>query len=347
MGKCYSQLTNHQRIQMETLLNMGKSKAEVAKYLGVHRSTVYREFKRGCYMHRNSDYTEEMRYSCDIGQELHDYNQTAKGKELKIGHDYEFAQYIEEMIVEEKYSPEAALAEIKNRGLHFSISISVKTLYRYIDRGIFLNITNKDLPSKRNKKRKMKKVRVQKQKSAGTSIELRPPEIDTRATFGHWEMDTVKGSRGKTKSCLLVLSERKTRKEIVRKMKDQKSESVVQELNKLQEEWGDMFSSVFQTITVDNGVEFSDFEGMQNAPDGTARTRLYYCHAYSSSERGTNENINRMIRRHIPKGVNFDNRSVEDIGYIEHWINQYPRRMFGFKNSNTLFEEELIKLINT
>lgn len=342
MGKSFSHLTTCQRVQMETMLDMGKSKAEVARYLGVHRSTITREYRKGVYTHRNHDYTECEKYSAYKAQETYEYNQTSKGKELKIGHDYELANTLEKMIVEEKYSPEAALAEIKNRGMEFSVTICVKTLYRYIDRGVFLNITNKDLPSKRNKKRKQKHVRVQKSASAGTSIEKRPAEIDTRMEFGNWEMDTVKGKRGKTKSCLLVLSERKTRMEIVRKMKNQKAESVVKELNKLNDMLGDSFSKIFKTITVDNGVEFANFEEMEYYKE-KKRTNIYYCHAYSSYERGTNENINRMIRRHIPKGVDFDDTSNDVIHSIQNWINKYPRRMFNFRSSEELFYGEMIK----
>ena len=65
---------------------------------------------------------------------------------------------------------------------------------------------------------------------------------------------------------------------------------------------------------------------------------------YSSWERGTNENINKLIRRHIPKGVDFDDRTADDIVYIENWINNYPRRLFKFKTSKELFEAELANL---
>lgn len=96
--------------------------------------------------------------------------------------------------------------------------ICTTTLYSYIDKGIFLRLTNKNLPVKKNTKRKYKKVQKQARASAGESIEKRPEEIDTREEFGHWEMDTVKGKRGKSKNSLLVLTERKTRDEIIFKL---------------------------------------------------------------------------------------------------------------------------------
>lgn len=95
MGRKYRQLSQNDRISMETLLNKGHSVQEVADYLHVHRSTIYREMKRGEYVHRNSDYTEEVRYSSDKGQQTHDWNAQGKGRNIKIGNDIKLAEYIE------------------------------------------------------------------------------------------------------------------------------------------------------------------------------------------------------------------------------------------------------------
>lgn len=346
MGKLFKHLSQNDRIKMETMLNSGHKVVEVAEYLHVHRSTIYREMKRGEYTHRNSDYTEETRYSSDLGQKNHDWNAQGKGRNIKIGNDRTLAEYIEGKIIEDKYSPEAALAAAAESGIEFTTSISVRTLYRYIDKGIFLKLTNKDLPVKGKRKKHNKKVKVQKRASAGGSIENRPDEVKDREIFGHWEMDTVKGKQGVTKSCMLVLTERKTRDEIIVKLPDQKAASVVEAIDRLERKWGDMFTKVFRSITVDNGVEFSDYEGLERSVlhEGEKRTFAFYCHPYSSWERGSNENNNRLIRRHIPKGEDFDEKQDRDIEYIENWINNYPRGIFGFKTSAQLFEEEIKKL---
>ena len=346
MGKLFKHLSQNDRIKMETMLNSGHKVVEVAEYLHVHRSTIYREIKRGEYTHRNSDYTEETRYSSDLGQKNHDWNAQGKGRNIKIGNDRTLAEYIEGKIIEDKYSPEAALAAAAESGIEFTTSISVRTLYRYIDKGIFLKLTNKDLPVKGKRKKHNKRVKVQKRASAGESIENRPDEVKDREIFGHWEMDTVKGKQGVTKSCMLVLTERKTRDEIIVKLPDQKAASVVEAIDRLERKWGDMFTKVFRSITVDNGVEFSDYEGLERSVlhEGEKRTFAFYCHPYSSWERGSNENNNRLIRRHIPKGEDFDEKQDRDIEYIENWINNYPRGIFGFKTSAQLFEEEIRKL---
>lgn len=346
MGKLFKHLSQNDRIKMETMLNSGHKVVEVAEYLHVHRSTIYREIKRGEYTHRNSDYTEETRYSSDLGQKNHDWNAQGKGRNIKIGNDRPLAEYIEGKIIEDKYSPEAALAAAAESGIEFTTSISVRALYRYIDKGIFLKLTNKDLPVKGKRKKHNKRVKVQKRASAGESIENRPDEVKDREIFGHWEMDTVKGKQGVTKSCMLVLTERKTRDEIIVKLPDQKAASVVEAIDRLERKWGDMFTKVFRSITVDNGVEFSDYEGLERSVlhEGEKRTFAFYCHPYSSWERGSNENNNRLIRRHIPKGEDFDEKQDRDIEYIENWINNYPRGIFGFKTSAQLFEEEIRKL---
>lgn len=346
MGKLFKHLSQNDRIKMETMLNSGHKVVEVAEYLHVHRSTIYREIKRGEYTHRNSDYTEETRYSSDLGQKNHDWNAQGKGRNIKIGNDRPLAEYTEGKIIEDKYSPEAALAAAAESGIEFTTSISVRTLYRYIDKGIFLKLTNKDLPVKGKRKKHNKRVKVQKRASAGESIENRPDEVKDREIFGHWEMDTVKGKQGVTKSCMLVLTERKTRDEIIVKLPDQKAASVVEAIDRLERKWGDMFTKVFRSITVDNGVEFSDYEGLERSVlhEGEKRTFAFYCHPYSSWERGSNENNNRLIRRHIPKGEDFDEKQDRDIEYIENWINNYPRGIFGFKTSAQLFEEEIRKL---
>ena len=165
MGRKYKQLSQNDRISMETLLNKGHSVQEVADYLHVHRSTIYREMKRGEYVHRNSDYTEEVRYSSDKGQQTHDWNAQGKGRNIKIGNDIKLAEYIENKIVENKYSPEAALAAVATSGIEFSTTISVRTLYRYIDNGIFLKLTNKPLRARR--KRKIRKSRCRREQRPG------------------------------------------------------------------------------------------------------------------------------------------------------------------------------------
>lgn len=335
----YKHLTFSDRLKIEAWERVGTPKQTMAGELGVHISTIYRELKRGVYEHLNSDYTTETRYSPDIAEEKYQENLRAKGAGLKIGTDREYAAYLEYKVSAEKYAPGAILGEIKRKGLQFCTTISKTTFYRYIEDGVFLTITNKDLPVKRNKE-KQKYDRVKPSRAPrGKSIEKRPEEIDTRETFGHWEMDCVEGKKG-TRKTLLVLTERKTRREIIRLMKDKTAASVVKALDGIESEMGaDLFARVFLTITVDNGSEFTDYEGIERSTLGEGkRTVVYFCHPYSSYERGSNENQNKMVRRHYPKGYDFTAVTPADIRRLEKWINDYPRGIFDYYSSADLYE---------
>lgn len=348
MGRKFKHLTWADRIRIETMLRSGHRIQDIADMLGVNNTTVYREIKRGRYIH-TSDLKEEERYSPDIAERKYRENLKAKGPELKIGSDHKLAAFIEDKMVNEDYSVGAVLGYIGQHDMHFSVTITRPTLYRYIDMGLFLNLTNKDLPVKGSRKKKKKTVRkIQSRDHAGISIEKRPEEIDTRDTFGHWEMDTVVGLQGKSRRSLLVLTERKTRMELIFLLREHTAGQVVSCIDRLEKKWGKDFGTVFKSITVDNGTEFSDCTGIQKSiykRKKDNRTVVYYCHPYSSYERGSNENQNKLIRRKIPKGTDFDHWTGSQIRELEKWINNYPRLLFEWETSQMRFDRELAKAL--
>ena len=340
----HKHLTWTDRLKIEKALKEGLNPLQIADRLHVHNTTIYRELKRGTYTHLNSDLTTEERYSPEIAQQKYDEQLKAKGGDLKIGDDHELAEFIEKKIADEGFSPAAVVGEIKRLGLTFQTEISEKTIYNYIDKGVFLRLERKNLPQKGKRKRKYEKVKSKPARAPkGESIENRPQEINDRETFGHWEMDCVEGKK-KTKETLLVLSERLTRQEIIIKMPDHTAASVVKALNRLERKYGRRFPQIFKSITVDNGSEFADCAGIETSIFGRGkrkRTTVYYCHPYSAYERGTNENINKMIRRFLPKGTDFRQVSAEYVARVETWINNYPREILGFETSEALFERYL------
>lgn len=321
-----------ERYKIEVLLQEGYSISQIAKILGIKYNTLYKEIKRGTVKQLDTHLREHYVYKADYAQRIYRESVSHRGRELKIGNDLEFIRYLEEMIVKKKYSPEAVIYHMRNNGITFRTRICVKTIYNYLDMGVFLNADNSDLPYKKDKKNKEKEEpRTSRNNLKGESIENRPLHINFREEFGHWEMDTVYSAKNQGKACLLVLSERMGRGEIVLKMKDRTSKSVVSALNRLERKMGFVrFSETFKTITCDNGVEFLNFKGIEKSihRKGT-RTKVYYCHAYSSWERGTNENINRMIRRIYPKGTNFDDVTPKQVQELQDWINNYPRKILG------------------
>lgn len=329
MGGKY--ITERQRYEIECYCRLGKKAPEIAELVGKSVRTIYYELARGKTEQLTTQLEKKVVYLADAAQRKYEENKTAKGAKLKIGSDIKFAKYIEMMIEEFQYSPYAALQSIKNSEMKFNTDICTTTLYSYIDKGIFLTISNKNLPIKNKPKKQEYKRTVALNNLKGTSIEKRPEEIRNREIPGHWEMDTVVGGK-KGKQCLLVMSERTNREEIIIRIPNKKCESVVNVLNRMEKKLGTSnFRATFKTITMDNGVEFLDFKGIETGHRNKKkkRTEVYYCHPYSSWERGTNENTNKLIRRFIPKGANIEDYTDAELIYIENWINSYPRKVLG------------------
>ena len=337
-------ITESQRYQIEILLQEKYTVQQVADLLGHKYHTIYHEVKRGTVKQLDTLLREHYVYKADYAQMKYNQNVANRGRNLKIGSDYKLVRFIEDMVKNKHYSPEALLLYAKNEGLEFDTSICVKTIYNYFDMGLFLNVSVADFPVKKEVRKKKtnndKKSTVALNNRKGRSIEKRTAEINERKVYGHWEMDTVVSGQNTGKACLLVLSERMTREEIVIKIKDKKAASVVHALNMLERKLGKKkFKEKFKSITCDNGVEFLNCSGIEKSRYGSGnRTVVYYCHPYSSWERGTNENINRMIRRFFPKGTNFDTVTTKQVQMVQDWINNYPRKILGGISSKQFIE---------
>lgn len=348
----FKHLTWTDRLIIEKDLKINMSAKDIAAHIGCSVRTIYYEIKRGACTQKKLRYTdywgerhykEVTVYSPNIAEEKYRQELAAKGAPLKIGKDYKLAEYIEGRIIDGGLTPAAVLGEIKRKNMQFNTEIkSVHTLYNYIDKHVFLRLSLTHLPVKSKRKQHNRKAHA-KQAPKGTSIEKRPAEIAERKTFGHWEMDCVVGSSFNT---LLVLSERLTRKEIIMPIPNKQAVTVVNALNTLERKYGKLFKQVFKSITVDNGVEFSDFKGLEHSIYGKdkKRTTVYYCHPYTSCERGTNERLNREIRRKLPKGTNFSHIPKSTVQAVEDWINSYPRAVLGYATASELFEKYLSEI---
>lgn len=319
-------MTKEERIILQTLLDEKRPVRYIAQKLGCCRQTIYNEIKRGQYLH-DYGYYDKLRYSADKGQQIHDYNQTAKGRPLKIGSDHAFAAYIEHKIIVDRYSPAAALAAA--RRYRFDTSICVSTLYSYIDKRVFYQLGNRHLWEKWKKKPRKKDEERRVAHPKLPSIEIRPGHIDRREKYGHWEMDLVVSGQG-GKSVLLTLTERRSRQEIIMKLPDRRAETIRRAIDRL-ERRTPQFRQKFRSITTDNGSEFLQYEQLIRSVRGGTRFHIYYCHSYAAWEKGSNENHNRMIRRFFPKGTNFDKVKPSEVRAVQDWMNHYPRKILGWK----------------
>lgn len=330
-------LTQRERYKIEAYLKANYKVKEIAMLLDKCVSTIYREIHLGTIEFLNSDLTTRKEYVADAGQRIQDERSHNKGKELKIGNDLELIRYLEHKIKTEHYSPVAVLEEIKKEQLNFKTDICFKTVYNYVHNGIFLNLTIRDLPCPRKGKDKKNSNKNIARNHSGlhTSIEERPAEIKSRSEYGHWELDSVESGKG-DKTCLFVLTERATREELIFKSPAKSARELVKTLNRLERQLTPkIFRETFKTITVDNGAEFLKQEEIEKSCINKTlpRTKVYYCHPYNASERGSNENANRLIRRWIPKGTYISQYSDSYIKNIEMWMNNYPRKIFGFRSA--------------
>jgi len=341
-SKKYVHLTERDRYKIEGLLEGKKDVEEICIILGRDRSTIYREINRGTIIRVQNDFCEEGEYRANSAQA--DYDKQGKNKErsLKIGKDKDLEAYIRRKILKDKFSPDAVIGDIKIKGLKFERQICTKTLYNYIDAGLLSGISNKDLWEKKDKKKRGYKTvsRVNTKNRDCRSIEDRPERINNRLEYGHWEGDTVKGPLG-AKVGLFTLTERKSREEIIIKICEGTQEAVREAIDGLETRYEGGFKAKFKSITFDNGVEFLGWKSLEIGLLKTKkrRTIIYFAHSYSSWERGTNENQNRMIRRFIPKGKDIAEFSKADIQEIEDWMNNYPRKILGYKTARQVAEE--------
>lgn len=342
--KKYTHLKESERYKIEALLAGGQSIDEIAGILGRDRSTIYREIGRGSVRRIQSDLREKEVYRAQVGQREYEKRGRNKERGLKIGKDRQLEEYIRDKLLRERYSPDAIIGQIKAQGLKFEGMICTKTLYNYIEAGIFSGVSNKDLweKSKRKKRRYKRLGRISQRNRLSRSIESRPKAVEKRRGYGHWEGDTLKG-RYRTKESILTLTERKSREEITIRLEKASQDAIKEAIDGLEREYGQEFKIKFKSITFDNGVEFLDWQSLEVSVLGSKgrRTTIYFAHAYSAWERGTNEIHNRMIRRFIPKGTDIGDISAEKIAKIEAWMNNYPRKILGYKTPNQIAAENL------
>ena len=337
----YKHFTERERYKLEGYLEAKLTPQEISRKLNKHKATIYREIKRGLVVRLSSELAEYSVYRANAAQGDYEKKVINRKRSLKIGKNKRLEEYIRKRILKDKRSPDAVIGEIKRKGLKIKGMICTKTLYNYVDKGIFSGITNANLWEKRKQKKKKHRqiLRVSLKNKGSRSIEERPGKIDKRLEYGHWEGDCVRGPR-KKKTGLFTLTERMTREQIILKIRALTQESILEAMNKLENKYRVYFKDKFKSITLDNGREFLDWEGIEKSElNGGKRTLVYFAHPYSSWERGTNENQNRMIRRFIPKGTDISKISSKEVKRIEKWMNNYPRKILGYKTANEMVLE--------
>ena len=334
-------LNFQERCFIEIRLKDKWSAYKISKAINRPINTVLNEIRRGTVSQIKLGKKVD-RYFAQVGHRVYTENRENSKSKYKLLKCKDFLEFVDEKVSKDKWSLDACFGEALNTGrFQRSEMVCTKTLYSYVDLG-FLNVKNSDLPIKLRLNKKKKIVRKNRRK-LGHSIEERDKSNDSKEKFGHWEIDTVIGSKSKKDNVLLTIVERNTLNSIHRKIKSKTADAVLSEIMKLKKEFGSKFSEVFKTITSDNGLEFSSLSRIENSTE----TKVYFTHPYSSFERGCNERHNGLIRRFIPKGKLISNYDVDEISYIEDWCNTLPRRKLNYKTPQELFDKQLDLIYST
>ena len=301
----HKHLTYQERVIIQIRLQDGYSPYKIAKELGYASNTVRNEIACGTVsqIKQGKIITQ---YLADAGEAIYKRNRKNCCPKFKRIKCKPFIEYV-----------------------------CTKTLYNYIDLQL-LDILVTDLPMKLRRHTKAKSVRTNRRR-LGTSIEKRPDNILTREEFGHWEIDTVIGTKDKSDSVLLTLAERQTRHFIVRKIAAKTASAVQNELAYIKTYFGEKFNEVFKSITSDNGQEFAGLHKLEQDSD----VKIYFTYPYTPYERGTNERHNGLIRRFLPKGNVINGYTTDDIAFIEDWCNTLPRKILNYRIPEEAFEEQL------
>jgi len=361
-------ITSKERVIIEILFNAGLPNTVIAMILNKNRSTIGREIQRGKIESEDINCTKSYRkencfkiivtYDSRKAEDVHLLNKLKCRKKYKLIKDLKLCDIVTKMIkgivdeetkVKIKYSPEVISAFLKMKKVKYIDSyISTTAIYNAANSGIF-GFSVRDLP---HEKKYWKKKNEHAQYKEHTrelkkehSIEKMPDKIKNKESITHFEGDSVIGKRAGRKNTLITLVNTSSKFLIVERSKNKTSQAFVDVLDKLEKEIPN-FNKIMETLLLDNGVEFSDIEGIMTSKkdENKKRIEVYYAHPYTSCERGCNENKNKDIRKDFPKGKLVEDLSDEDILNIARRINNTPRKILGYKTALEVFEEQLIKM---
>lgn len=308
--RSYHHLTRSHRYQISRMLSRKKSIASIAKTIGVHRSTIYREIKRNsCKLP-----FEGIQYDPWIAENYALEQRTQR--RVKFRKITGKVQVAIESLIRYGWSPQQIAGRIS---FETEMSISHETIYRHIVEDAYrCGDLWKYLPSRRINRKRLPTRRT-KWVEERRFISQRPKAAEQRSQLGHWERDLIVGKN--RASFLLTLVDRKSRYTKVRRMKSRKAAEALR-ATKLA-----LKGQLVRTITSDNGVEFMQPSRSEKA----LKAKMYYTNPYASWEKGSNENTNGVIRRFLPKGTDFNEINKRDIQEIEYYLNYRPMKVLGYK----------------
>lgn len=316
-----SHLTQEQRYTIEVLSKENYSQTAIAQRIGKNKSVVHRELKRNCDKRNGS-------YRASLAQQKCEKRHFEKHK--KVFFTIEIKQFVIKYLKED-YSPEQIVGIARLEG---HSCVSIERIYQFIwedKRQGGMLYEHLRTQGKRYRKRGAAKDK-RGQIVGRVGIEKRSIEVDKKERLGDFEIDLIIGKDHK--GALLTANDRATGVAKIMKIDSKEAQTVREAVVKLLLE----FKPILQTITSDNGKEFSQHQIIASELD----IGYYFARPYHSWERGANENMNGLIRQYFPKGMSFENITNERVQYVENKLNNRPRKKFGFRTPNQVYLHKLI-----
>lgn len=324
---------------------------DLAKLIGTSLSNLYDIIKDGLITTLDYEFRERIEFSSTEA-----FNKRNKKSIESNSSKREKSKPFIELIIKELKSPyninsvDEIINDLKlNRPNEIAgmVTICTSTFYNFVNDNKIEDFDINLLPLKphRKKKNDTSNKEGKRKRDNINSIENRSFSPDDRSEFGHWEGDTVIGSsKIENSGACFTLVERKTRFQIVIKMKDRKSDTILKAVKKIKKLYPDLndykLEDIFKSITFDNGVEFAKWKQIEKF----LHTTIYFAHPYSSYERGSNENGNKLLRLFLPKGCDMKLYTDSYVMNANDLINTKIRKILGYKSSLELFTSELTKL---
>lgn len=349
----YRHLTLDDRIEIERLLDLGMSRAEIARRLGVHRSTITRELRRGSWQpeHDHANLRPYLRNKLNT-RGPHDRLYLAGQAQLRaddrVAHSHQPFRMAHDPLIDWAISQLRkgwTVEEIAGRlRVEFPddprMRVSTETLYAWIyapeqqHRALW-----QYLPRGQKKRRRRKGRNVHRERFRWrTSIHDRPVEIEDRQQFGHWESDSVIGAHGS--GGIHTTVERTSRYYQAVKIDQITARATVDAQIGL---FTGLPGHAVRSVTADNGSEFAFHYELADA----LAVPTYFADPYSAYQRGSNEHFNGRLRRYLPKGTSFADLTQDELDEFVHEINNRPRKILGWATPAEIFHELTWQLVPT
>jgi len=311
----YKHLTIEERACIYQFKNLGMSIRAIGKALNRSASTISRELKRNfCgYKFKYLAHTAQKKYHL---RRLRSHRKVIINEEVK--------NYVESKI-EINWSPEQL---IHYQDIKPECMPSLSTIYRWINVGYLIKGNKTKLRRKGNFTRP---AETRGRFNIGKSIKRRPKEVHKRLTIGHWEADTVVSGRKNCKAlsdnCFITLAERKSRLYLAKHIPDRKEETVTKAIIEL------LNGMPVETITCDRGKEFAGYKKIERELE----CNMYFADPYCAWQKGTNENLNGLLREYFPKGMDLSKTNNIELNEKLDLLNNRPRKCIGYKTPNEVF----------